>query len=510
MEKASTFVGLDVHKESIDVTMQRRYGYSGTIAGDLEAVAKLLGAGDARTASSGPSTRPARADSRSTIPARTGDRLCRRQPLADPTPSRRSRQDRSPRFRNARPAPSRRRARCPLCPRARGRVDPRSCAYPRGHSARSPQGPPTGAGPPSSARTPLRRQVRLDPRPSSVAERSQARPPGAAVRPRGVPRVDEATARLERIEGALVEQVALWRFSAVVDALQAMRGIDTIAAITLVTELGDLTRFDSPRELMAFLGLVPSEHSSGGRRRLGAITKCGNSHARRTLVEAAWAYRHPARIGRRLLLRSEKLPVPIRAIAWKAQGGWPLATAPAASRTRSSSPPSRASSADSSGPSLALTQPTAEDPTTSSPEENCSHSTNTELSDGIVGARHGPENLANPFPGSATSPRPSLERGSSETIHGLAVTNPRISAGSTVVSTGAASGGPLRELGQRGTNNDERGEGRVDLTGRSHINGSGVERRGTGCCRAQRARGAPPRPLERLVMPTGHNCPVTR
>jgi transposase len=70
---------------------------------------------------------------------------------------------------------------------------------------------------------------------------------------------------------------------------------------------------------MAFLGLVPSEHTTGKRRRLGAITKCGNAHARRTLVEAAWAYRHPARIGRRLLNRSEKLPESIRAIAWKAQ-----------------------------------------------------------------------------------------------------------------------------------------------------------------------------------------------
>jgi transposase len=131
--------------------------------------------------------------------------------------------------------------------------------------------------------------------------------------------VDEATARLERIEGALVDQVASWRFAPVVYALQALRGVDRVAATTLVTELGDLTRFESPRELMAFLGLVPSEHSTGNRRRLGAITKCGNAHARRTLVEAAWAYRHPARIGRRLLDRSEALPDPIRAIAWKAQ-----------------------------------------------------------------------------------------------------------------------------------------------------------------------------------------------
>jgi transposase len=131
--------------------------------------------------------------------------------------------------------------------------------------------------------------------------------------------VDEASARLERVERALVEHVASWRFAAVVEALQALRGVDAIAAITLITELGDLARFASPRELMAFLGLVPSEHSTGTRRRLGGITKCGNAHARRTLVEAAWAYRHPPRVGRRLLERSAHLPAPVRAIAWKAQ-----------------------------------------------------------------------------------------------------------------------------------------------------------------------------------------------
>ncbi len=139
--------------------------------------------------------------------------------------------------------------------------------------------------------------------------------------------VDEATARLERVESSLAEQAASWRFAPVVAALQALRGIDRIAAIILITELGDLTRFDSPRQLMAFLGLVPSEQSTpnttggtaGSRRRLGAITKCGNAHARRVLVEAAWAYRHPARIGRRLLDRSAGLPAEIRAIAWKAQ-----------------------------------------------------------------------------------------------------------------------------------------------------------------------------------------------
>ena len=80
-----------------------------------------------------------------------------------------------------------------------------------------------------------------------------------------------------------------------IDSLVALRGIDKLAAMVLLAELGDISRFDSPKQLMSFLGLVPSEHSSGGRRRQGAITKTGNRHARRMLVESAWSYRFPAR-----------------------------------------------------------------------------------------------------------------------------------------------------------------------------------------------------------------------
>jgi transposase len=82
-----------------------------------------------------------------------------------------------------------------------------------------------------------------------------------------------------------------------VAALRCFRGIDTITAVSIVTELHSFGRFTSPRKLMAFLGLVPSEHTSGQRRRLGAITKTGNSHVRRLLIEAAWSYRHPPRVG---------------------------------------------------------------------------------------------------------------------------------------------------------------------------------------------------------------------
>jgi transposase len=90
-------------------------------------------------------------------------------------------------------------------------------------------------------------------------------------------------------------------------------------AITMVAALGDLTRFDTPRELMKCLGLIPSESSSGERRHQGAITKAGNTHARRALVEGAWAYRSPAKVSRHWQLRLEKQPKIIQDISWKAQ-----------------------------------------------------------------------------------------------------------------------------------------------------------------------------------------------
>jgi transposase len=127
------------------------------------------------------------------------------------------------------------------------------------------------------------------------------------------------TARLQRLEQELKEQVKAWRLNPVVDALQALRGVQFIVAVTTVAALGDLTRFDNPRELMKFLGLTPSEYSSGERRRQGSITKAGNTHARRALVEGAWAYRYPAKISRHLQLRLENQPKAIQDISWKAQ-----------------------------------------------------------------------------------------------------------------------------------------------------------------------------------------------
>src|SRR5699024_5728316 len=113
--------------------------------------------------------------------------------------------------------------------------------------------------------------------------------------------------------------LADWSLRPVVEALMALRGISLVAAMTLLSELGDITRFDSPAQLMAYLGLVPSEHSSGGSKRQGGITKTGNSHARRILVESAWAYRFPARKSKVIQRRAEQTSHEVQAIAWQAQ-----------------------------------------------------------------------------------------------------------------------------------------------------------------------------------------------
>jgi transposase len=135
----------------------------------------------------------------------------------------------------------------------------------------------------------------------------------------GIAAVEAATARRDRLEAHIEATLPDWSLAPVVRALQALRGMALVAAATLVAELGDIARFANPRQLMAYLGLVPSEHSSGVTRRQGGITKAGNGAARRMLVEAAWSYRFPARVSREQLLRQEGLAKPIRDIAWKAQ-----------------------------------------------------------------------------------------------------------------------------------------------------------------------------------------------
>jgi transposase len=104
-----------------------------------------------------------------------------------------------------------------------------------------------------------------------------------------------------------------------VQALHALRGVQLIAAMTLVAQLQDFMRFANPRQLMSYVGLVPGEYSSGPKRRQGAITKAGNSAARRMLVEVAWHYQHSPRVSPIIATRQEHLPKEVTDIAWKAQ-----------------------------------------------------------------------------------------------------------------------------------------------------------------------------------------------
>ena len=131
--------------------------------------------------------------------------------------------------------------------------------------------------------------------------------------------VRQAQERIERLEQAIRDAVADWSLAEVVTALMAMRGLDLISATTLLAEIGDLSRFQTPRELMAYLGLVPSEASTGDTVRRGPITKTGNHRARRILVECSWSYQHAPRVGKKKLEKVAAAPPAVREIAWKAQ-----------------------------------------------------------------------------------------------------------------------------------------------------------------------------------------------
>jgi transposase len=129
----------------------------------------------------------------------------------------------------------------------------------------------------------------------------------------------QAQERIERLEQAIRVAVPDWSLAEVVTALMAMRGIDFISATAFLAEIGDLSRFPTPRELMAYLGLVPSEDSTGDTVRRGPITKAGNRRARRILVECSWSYQHPPRVGKQKQERVAAAPRAVREIAWKAQ-----------------------------------------------------------------------------------------------------------------------------------------------------------------------------------------------
>lgn len=131
--------------------------------------------------------------------------------------------------------------------------------------------------------------------------------------------IDSTKAEIAILLKQIEELVASWSMGPLVKSLQAMRGIKLITAVTLATEIGNFRRFAHPRHLMAYLGLVPREHSSGQTRRQGAITRTGNRHARCILVEAAWSYRHRPCLSREIAARQVGLSPAVIKIAWDAQ-----------------------------------------------------------------------------------------------------------------------------------------------------------------------------------------------
>ena len=131
--------------------------------------------------------------------------------------------------------------------------------------------------------------------------------------------VELAGARVVRLTARMGEALETWEKAPLVKAFQALRGIDMVSAVTVVAEVGDFRRFAKAGDLMAFVGMVPSEHSSGGSRRQGRITRTGNSHVRRIVVEAAWHYRRQPRMSKAIRLRNDLVSPGVRGIAWKAQ-----------------------------------------------------------------------------------------------------------------------------------------------------------------------------------------------
>ena len=131
--------------------------------------------------------------------------------------------------------------------------------------------------------------------------------------------IDDATQRLERLTQAVEDALPGWKWEPVVRALMSLRGVQVLNGMTLVAETGDMSRFTDPKQLMSFFGLTSSEHSSGGKRSQGGITKCGNGHCRRVLTEAAWHYRLKPQVSEAMQKRQEKQSKQVRLIAWKAQ-----------------------------------------------------------------------------------------------------------------------------------------------------------------------------------------------
>jgi transposase len=152
-----------------------------------------------------------------------------------------------------------------------------------------------------------------------LAEQSFEHPAQQIVFQDAIHAIEDAAARLHGLDRQLATIVPGWSMAPAVAAYQAMRGVSFLVAVTFAAEIGDVRRFDTPRQLMSFLGLVPSERSTGETARRAGLTLTGNRRARRALIEGAWTYRYPARVSETLRSRIEHLPKAVRDVAWKAQ-----------------------------------------------------------------------------------------------------------------------------------------------------------------------------------------------
>jgi transposase len=152
-----------------------------------------------------------------------------------------------------------------------------------------------------------------------LAEQTFEHPAQQIVFQDAIDAIEDGSTRLQGLDQRLIAIVPNWSMAPVVAAYQAMRGVSFLVAVTFVAEIGDVRRFDSPRQLMAFLGLIPSERSTGETVRRAGLTLAGNRRARRVLIEGAWTYRYPARVSETLRARLEGQPKAVRDIAWKAQ-----------------------------------------------------------------------------------------------------------------------------------------------------------------------------------------------
>ena len=205
-----------------------------------------------------------------------------------------------------------------LGPRLRARSHARSDPRPRGRQQGREASPATHSGVLAAIRPPIHWRSGSELTACGLATRhSSIRRNRSPFRPFNA--MDQAVERKAAIEAQITALLPNWSLGPVVTALQAPRGVALAVATGVMAEIGDIRRFDNPRQLMAYLGLVPGERSSGEKRRLTSITKAGSIVARKLIVEAAWAYRMPAKVGQGMQRRHEGLPGEIRSTAWKAQ-----------------------------------------------------------------------------------------------------------------------------------------------------------------------------------------------